>query len=125
MPSAALPQTQPPVPDRFDTTGLIDCGNWAVSASWTVPATAVSGVYIAHLVRDDTGGDSQILFVVRDDSQPLGHRLPDLRHDLAGLQHLRRQQPLPVHGCLPAGQPGGYKAAYKVSYNRPFTTPTG
>ena len=28
-------------------TGLIDCGNWAVSASWTVPSTAVSGVYIA------------------------------------------------------------------------------
>ena len=42
-----------------------------VSASWTVPTTAVSGVYIAHLVRDDatdTGGDSQILFVVRNDA---------------------------------------------------------
>ena len=50
------------------TTGLIDCGNWAVSASWTVPTTAVSGVYIAHLVRDDTGGDSQIPFVVRNDA---------------------------------------------------------
>ena len=29
---------------------------------------AVSGLYIAHLVRNDTGGESQIFFVVRDDS---------------------------------------------------------
>ena len=43
------------LPDDTAPTGLIDCGNWAVSASWTVPSTAVSGVYIAHLVRDDTG----------------------------------------------------------------------
>ena len=56
------------VPDRLAPTGLIDCGNWGVSASWTVPPTPVSGVYIAHLVRDDTGGGSQILFVVRNDS---------------------------------------------------------
>ena len=28
----------------------------------------MSGVYIAHLVRNDTGGDSQIIFVVRDDA---------------------------------------------------------
>ena len=34
-------------------TGLIDCGNWAVSASWAVPADAVSGIYFAKLVRDD------------------------------------------------------------------------
>ena len=49
-----------PACQTFSSTGLIDCGNWAVSRSWTVPSTAVSGVYIAHLVRNDTGGDSQI-----------------------------------------------------------------
>ena len=46
----------------------IDCGNWAVSGSWAVPANAVSGVYIARLVRTDTGGASHIVFVVRDDA---------------------------------------------------------
>ncbi len=57
------------MPDRLLDTGLVDCGNWAVSASWAVPSDAVSGVYIAQLVRDDTaGGDSQIPFVVRNDS---------------------------------------------------------
>src|SRR3954454_19816803 len=58
-PSATLPQAQPACLTDA-STGLIDCGNWGVSASWTVPADAVSGVYIAHIVRDDTGGSSQI-----------------------------------------------------------------
>ena len=52
-PSVTLPQTQPPCLVQ-NGTGLIDCGNWSVSASWTVPSTAVSGLYMAHLVRDDS-----------------------------------------------------------------------
>ena len=105
-PTATLPQTQPACLTDA-STGLVDCGNWGVSASWTVPSDAVSGVYIAHLVRNDTGGDSQILFVVRNDSSHSDDRLPDVRHDLAGVQHLRRQQPLQLHGRVPAGQPAG------------------
>ena len=67
LPSASLPQNQPnPITDS--STGLIDCGNWAVSASWTVPTDATSGVYIAKLVRADTGGASHIVFIVRDDA---------------------------------------------------------
>ena len=51
-PSAALPQAQPEC-RVHPGTRLVDCGNWAVSASWTVPADAVSGVYLARLVRED------------------------------------------------------------------------
>ncbi len=52
MPSAPLPQSQPE--GLYDpTTRLLDCGNWDVSATWSVPADAVSGVYIARLVRTD------------------------------------------------------------------------
>jgi hypothetical protein len=66
-PSVSLPQSQPAcITDA--TVGLMDCGNWAVSASWAVPATATSGIYFAHLVRTDTGGSSHIIFIVRDDS---------------------------------------------------------
>jgi hypothetical protein len=51
-PSAPLPQCQPGC--LQDTaTRLCDCGNWAVSATWHVPAEAQSGVYIARLVRTD------------------------------------------------------------------------
>jgi hypothetical protein len=66
-PSVSLPQNQP-VCVRDVTTGLSDCGNWGVSASWAVPSTAVSGVYIARPVRTDTGGASHIIFIVRDDA---------------------------------------------------------
>ena len=49
-------------------TGLIDCGNWAVSASWAVPGgRGLRGLH-RLLQRDDTGGASQIPFVVRDDA---------------------------------------------------------
>ena len=49
------------------STGLYDCGNWSQSASWGVPADAVSGIYLAKLVRNDNGGASHIVFVVRND----------------------------------------------------------
>ncbi|HEX4727210.1 MAG TPA: N,N-dimethylformamidase beta subunit family domain-containing protein, partial [Jatrophihabitans sp.] len=50
------------------STQNFDCGNWSQSASWTVPSSSVSGVYLAVLTRLDNGGQSHIPFVVRDDS---------------------------------------------------------
>src|SRR5438067_464012 len=51
--SQTLRQVQPsPLADG--ATGLVDAGNWAVSASWAVPANAVSGLYFARLTREDT-----------------------------------------------------------------------
>jgi hypothetical protein len=39
---------------HFDNeTLLVDCGNWFESFRWPVPTTAVSGLYIARLVRED------------------------------------------------------------------------
>ena len=81
-----------------------------------MPSTAVSGIYVAKLTRPDTGGASHIVFIVRDDAAQARRAVSDLRHDLAGVQHLRRQQPL----CRRPGHDPG--RAYKVSYNRPFTT---
>src|SRR4029077_13970379 len=50
-------------------TGLVDCGNWSVSATWNLPSTAVSGVYFARIYRTDgTSGANQIPFVVTDNS---------------------------------------------------------
>ncbi|MEZ5065999.1 MAG: DUF6605 domain-containing protein [bacterium] len=114
QPSATLPQTQPaPVTDP--STGLVDCGNWAVSASWAVPTTAVSGVYVAKLVREDPedGRASHVIFVVRDDGG--GSQLLLQTNDSAW-------QAYNTYGgnSLYTGSPDG--RAYKVSYNRPFTT---
>jgi hypothetical protein len=58
---------QPAPVIHFDTNA-VDASNWHISASWTVPTSAVSGVYIAKLTREDgTFGENQIFFVVRDD----------------------------------------------------------
>src|SRR5581483_5300238 len=67
LPSATLPQSQPACLSDV-STGLTDCGNWAESASWAVPANATSGIYFAKLTRADTGGASHIIFIVRNDA---------------------------------------------------------
>jgi hypothetical protein len=106
----------------FSSSGLIDCGNWAVSRTWTVPSNAVSGVYIAHLVRNDTGGSSHITFVVRDDSS---HSDVVLQTSDATWQAYNTYGGNSLYQCTvacPPGDPSTYKAAYKVSYNRPFHT---
>src|SRR5262249_31433646 len=66
-PSVPLPQSQP-APFEDDATGLVDYGTWHESAHWDVPATVVSGYYIARLTRSDTHGASHIAFIVRDDN---------------------------------------------------------
>jgi len=66
-PSVALPQTQPDCVESVDTQ-VYDCGNWGVSASWTVPSDAVSGVYVARLQRPGAEDGSHIVFVVRNDA---------------------------------------------------------
>jgi Domain of unknown function (DUF4082)/Fibronectin type III domain/Bacterial Ig domain len=113
------PQNQPECLTN-SSTGLIDCGNWGVSASWTVPSNAVSGVYIAHLVRNDTGGDSQIPFVVRNDAS---HSEVLLQTSDATWEAYNAYGGNSLYTCTvacPPGTPKAYKAAYAVSYNRPF-----
>ncbi len=119
-PSATLPQTQPACQNDTAATGLIDCGNWAVSASWTVPSTAVSGVYLAHLVRDDTGGSSHIVFVVRNDAS---HSDVLFQTSDETWQAYNTYGGNSLYSCsvnCPPGSPAAYKGAAKVSYNRPF-----
>jgi hypothetical protein len=94
------------------TTLLVDCGNWTESASWAVPATAVSGIYLARLVRADTGGASHIAFIVRDDSST---------SDLYLQTSDTTWQAYNQYGGYSVYQ-GSPRAAYKVSYNRPFST---
>ncbi|MGH9890634.1 MAG: N,N-dimethylformamidase beta subunit family domain-containing protein, partial [bacterium] len=112
QPSIALPQSQPACLSDA-STGLVDCGNWAVSASWGVPATATSGIYFAKAVRADTGGASHIFFVVRDDSGT---------SDLLFQTSDTTWQAYNSYGgnSLYVGAPAG--RAYKVSYNRPVNT---
>ena len=95
--------------------GLVDCGNWGVSAAWSVPPTATSGIYIAKLVREDPedGRASHVPFIVRDNEGG---------SDLLFQATDTTWQAYNTYGgnSLYFGSPAG--RAYKVSYNRPFTT---
>lgn len=119
LPSATLPQSQPAC-QTFSDTGLVDCGNWAVSGSWTVPTTAVSGVYIAHLVRNDTGGSSWIPFVVRNDSSNSAVVMQTADETWQAYNTYGGNSLYQCTVACPPGNPQAYKAAFKVSYNRPF-----
>ncbi|MFD7311186.1 DUF4082 domain-containing protein [Promicromonospora sp. NPDC059942] len=111
-PSATLPQRQPEC--AWDvTTELVDCGGWGVSAGWDVPTTAVSGVYIALLTRTDTGGQSHITFVVRDDGST---------SDVVFQTSDTTWQAYNTYGGSSFYTGGANGRAYKLSYNRPFAT---
>lgn len=111
QPSAALPQTQPECINDVQT-GLYDCGNWGVSASWQVPSNAVSGVYIAHLKRS-SGEGSHITFVVRDDESD---------SDVVFQTSDTTWHAYNTYGGAYFYGGGAHGRAYKISYNRPFLT---
>lgn len=117
-PSVSLPQSQPACLQDV-TTGETDCGNWAVSASWAVPSSAVSGVYVADLIRTDgTAGRYPIVFVVRDDAS---HSALVFQTDDETEQAYNQWG----GNSLYKGTWGpGYKhRAFAVSYNRPSSDP--
>ena len=112
-PSATLAARQPsPLVDV--ESGLIDCGGWQVSARWTVPVDAVSGVYVAKLVRTDgVDGSSHVVFVVRDDER--GAELLFQTSDTTW-------QAYNTYGGRSLYRPSRRTRALKVSYDRPLDT---
>ncbi|MBX4916572.1 DUF4082 domain-containing protein [Rhizobium bangladeshense] len=129
-------QIQPhPIVDM--SLGLIDCGNWSVSASWQIPADAVSGVYFAKLVREDGTEDASIIpFVVRDDASTsdIVFQTSDTTwqaYNAWGGASLYYGEvpvdPADMIGYLPPNCSCGLTAigrASAVSYNRPIITNT-
>jgi hypothetical protein len=114
-PDASLANNQPDPITDFNT-GLVDAGNWRVSASWNVPSAAVSGVYIAKLTREDgTFGESHIIFVVRDDESHSDLLVKTSDSTWVAYSDYGGSS-LYGNNFLPQGR------AYEVSYNRPLTT---
>ncbi|WP_433306499.1 DUF4082 domain-containing protein [Actinoplanes sp. CA-030573] len=95
------------------STEIYDCGNWSVSATWTVPSDAVSGVFMAKLSLKNTHATSQIPFVVRNDSSTskLFFKTSDATW-----------QAYNAFGGSNFYNGGPLGRALKVSYNRPFAT---
>jgi len=124
LPNILVTQSQP-ICNTNSVTGLVDCGNWGVSATWTVPPTAVSGVYFASIHRTDGSTDSgQIPFVVRDDASHsatvfmTSDETWQAYNDWGGYSVYTGTATGPPW-CCSALDPG---RAVQVSYNRPFAT---
>lgn len=116
------PLDGPPV--NGSATGLMDYGNWSVTASWSVPANAVSGLYIARLKRTGNGGASHIPFIVRNEANTT---------DGSNSAILFKTSDATWEAYNGCGGNSLYVAAgtlpndhaSKVSYNRPYTTRDG
>lgn len=124
-PTLYLPQGQPaPLIDASvahdsSSAGLVDAGNWLVTASWAVPQDATSGIYFAKLEREDGGsGTNYIIFVVRNDEG---------NSDLLFKTSDETWQAYNNWGNSSLYGPGAAKLgrSYKVSYNRPFVQAFG
>ena len=113
VPPLHQPQAKQPACITDTATEIYDCGTWSVSASWNVPTTAVSGVYVALLTRPDTGGTSHITFVVRNEAS----------HSAVLFQTSDPTwQAYNTYGGSDFYQGAAHNRAYKISYNRPFAT---
>ncbi|MBW6397557.1 DUF4082 domain-containing protein [Roseomonas sp. HJA6] len=113
-----------PDPLRDASMGLVDAGNWFVTDTWDIPEDAVSGIYIAKLVREDgTFGENHIPFIVRNDAST-----SDIVFQTSDStwQAYNGWGGANVYG---GNGPGGDFAtpgrSYAVSYNRPITTRDG
>lgn len=96
------------------STGLVDCGNWPVSTTWTVPADAVSGLYIANFDQADGNGVMPYPFVVRDDSSHSDILVQTSDQTWQAYNNYGGQDLYDGGGPAPDGR------AYEVSYNRPM-----
>ncbi len=94
-------------------TGSLDCSNWSEAAAWAIPASAVSGFYIAKIERAG-GGSNHIAFIVRNDAShsDLYLQFPDATWQ--AYNGYGGNSMYDGNTAWPAGH------AVKVSYNRPF-----
>jgi hypothetical protein len=101
------------------STGLVDCNNWSVSATWAVPNGTTSGIYFARLAQNPdpgmtAGPQSYVFFVVRDDT-----RAADILFKTSDTtwQAYNMYGGANLYGADSTFNTG---RAQKVSYNRPF-----
>ena len=118
-PNVSVSESQPSC-NTNASIGLVDCGNWGVSATWAIPATAVSGVYFLRIysssdaalvpfVVTNNASTSDIIYSTSDETW-------QAYNDWGGYSlYVGTSTGSPW--CCSALDPG---RATQVSYNRPF-----
>ena len=122
-PNISVSQNQPAC-NTNTVTGLVDCGNWGVSATWNVPTTVVSGVYFAHIYTAGSTHENQIPFVVTNTAST--SKIVFMTSDETW-QAYNDWGGYSLYTGDATGSPWGTSSldpgrAVQVSYNRPFAT---
>ncbi len=121
-PNISVSQNQPAC-NTNAVTGLTDCSNWGVSASWAVPTTAVSGVYFAHIYRTDgTSDENQIPFVIRNDASHSDIIFKTSDETWQAYNDWGGNSLYSGTATQTANSPSAAGRAVAVSYDRPFAT---
>ena len=110
-----------PNPIVDSTTGEVDAGNWSVTDSWAVPASATSGVYVANVI--DGSQVFQIPFIIRNHSSTSDIVFQTSDETWQAYNGFGGANLYGGNG--PANPPPpafGQGAAFAVSYNRPIVT---
>jgi Domain of unknown function (DUF4082)/Bacterial Ig-like domain/Bacterial Ig domain len=115
-PTQTFPVKTQPACISQASTGLVDCGNWSVTATWTVPSDAVSGVYIADLGQTNNDGEMTVPFVVRNNAS---HSDIVVQTDDETWEAYNQWTGANLYQ---GNGPALDGRAYAVSYNRPMNT---
>jgi N,N-dimethylformamidase beta subunit-like, C-terminal len=112
------------VPTPDPTTGLVDC-NWPVSYTLATGSSWASGVYLARLTASDSGKQSYIIFVVRDDvgTHDILFQLPVTTYQAYNYWGSKSLYDWGSGPATPWGSTEG-PPAVKVSFNRPYAAST-
>ena len=122
--------TSQPDPNTIaDSNGAVECSNWSVTASWDVPATALSGLFVGVYRNAATNNASYIPFIVRDDARTadIAYKTSDTTWALAYNYYGTPSTPLTGKSVYGSGGPMGdiTTRAHATSYLRPIVTREG
>jgi hypothetical protein len=101
------------------SVGLYDCTGWSVTQTLTTTASWPSGVYLVRVRRTDTGDDTHIMFVVRDDARGADvlYGIPDTTYQ--AYNNFGGKSTYDHNSSGPVTVTGSGRAA-KVSFDRPY-----
>lgn len=122
--------TSQPTPNTIpDSNGGVECSNWSVTASWVVPSSALSGLFVGVYRNAAMDNASYIPFVVRNDARAadLAYKTSDSTWALAYNYYGTPAAPLTGKSLYGAGGPLGSISdrTHAVSYHRPIVTRAG
>ena len=118
----AVPVSTQPGCVSTASLGLLDCSNWTVNATLTTTASWPSGMYLLRVTRRDTGRNTHIPLVVRDDGRDAQvlYGIPDTSYQAYnywGGKSLYDDKSTGVQTVA------GTARAVKVSFDRPYQAP--